>query len=40
MESIVTYDTELEEAFTPQSVVMTLKDEIDISRGDMIVPEE
>lgn len=37
VESIVTYDTELEEAFTPQSVVMTLKDEIDISRGDMIV---
>lgn len=37
VESIVTYDTEMEEAFTPQSVVMTLKDEIDISRGDMIV---
>ena len=37
VESIVTYDTELEEAFTPQSVVMTLKDEIDISRGYMIV---
>jgi len=26
-----------EEAFSPQSVVMTLNDEIDISRGDMIV---
>jgi len=26
----------LEEAFPPQSVVMTLEDEIDISRGDMI----
>jgi len=28
---------ELAEAFAPQSVVMTLKDEIDISRGDMLV---
>ncbi|MFM8981949.1 MAG: sulfate adenylyltransferase subunit 1, partial [Spartobacteria bacterium] len=28
---------EVSEAFPPQSVVMTLEDEIDISRGDMIV---
>ena len=28
---------DLSEAFAPQSVVMTLKDEIDISRGDMLV---
>ncbi len=28
---------EIGEAFPPQSVVMTLEDEIDISRGDMIV---
>jgi sulfate adenylyltransferase subunit 1 len=28
---------QLEEAFPPQSVVITLEDEIDISRGDMIV---
>lgn len=28
---------EVAEAFAPQSVVMTLKDEIDISRGDMLV---
>ncbi|MFM8789480.1 MAG: sulfate adenylyltransferase subunit 1 [Chthoniobacterales bacterium] len=28
---------EISEAFAPQSVVMTLKDEIDISRGDMLV---
>ncbi|MBJ7326972.1 MAG: GTP-binding protein [Chthoniobacterales bacterium] len=28
---------EVSEAFAPQSVVMTLKDEIDISRGDMLV---
>ena len=37
VESIVTYDNNLKEAFAPQSVVMTLADEIDISRGDMIV---
>ena len=35
--SIITYDGELEEAFPPQSVTVTLDDEIDISRGDMIV---
>lgn len=35
--SIVTYDGELAEAFAPQSVVLTLDDEIDVSRGDMIV---
>jgi len=35
--SIVTYDGELEEAFAPQSVVLTLEDELDVSRGDMIV---
>jgi bifunctional enzyme CysN/CysC len=37
IKSIVTFDGELEEAFTPQSVTLTLEDEIDISRGDMIV---
>ncbi len=35
--SIVTYDGELQEAFPPQSVCITLDDEIDISRGEMIV---
>jgi bifunctional enzyme CysN/CysC len=35
--SIDTYDGELEEAFAPQSVVIRLEDEIDISRGDMLV---
>ncbi len=35
--SVVTFDGELEEAFPPQSVVLTLEDEVDISRGDMIV---
>ncbi len=34
---IVTYDGNLEEAFAPQSITLTLNDEIDISRGDMIV---
>jgi bifunctional enzyme CysN/CysC len=37
VKSIVTFDGELEEAFSPQSVTLTLDDEIDISRGDMIV---
>jgi bifunctional enzyme CysN/CysC len=37
VESIVTYDGELQEAFTPQSVTLTLEDEVDCSRGDMIV---
>ncbi|MCW0482086.1 sulfate adenylyltransferase subunit CysN [Gaoshiqia sediminis] len=35
--NIVSYDGELDEAFPPQSVTVTLEDEIDISRGDMIV---
>lgn len=37
VKSIVTYDGELEEAFAPQSITITLEDEIDSSRGDMIV---
>ncbi|MDC1206445.1 sulfate adenylyltransferase subunit CysN [Akkermansiaceae bacterium] len=32
-------ESELEEAFAPQSVTITLQDEIDISRGDMLVKE-
>jgi sulfate adenylyltransferase subunit 1 len=36
IKSIELFDEKLEEAFPPQSVVMTLEDEIDISRGDMI----
>ena len=39
--SIVTYDGEAPEAFAPMSVTLTLEDEIDLSRGDMLVsPEE
>jgi sulfate adenylyltransferase large subunit len=34
---ITTYDGDLQHAFTPMSVTITLEDEIDISRGDMIV---
>ncbi|QGY46558.1 sulfate adenylyltransferase subunit CysN [Maribellus comscasis] len=37
VKSIVSYDGELDYAFPPQSVTVTLEDEIDISRGDMIV---
>jgi len=37
IKSIVTFDGELAEAFAGQSVVLTLEDELDISRGDMIV---
>ncbi len=37
VKSIVTYDKELDYAFPPQSVTVTLEDEIDISRGDMLV---
>ena len=37
--SIDTYQHPVEEAFPPMSVTLTLADDIDISRGDMIVPE-
>ena len=36
---IVTYDGDLAQATAPQSVTLCLADEIDIGRGDMIVPE-
>jgi sulfate adenylyltransferase subunit 1 len=39
--SIVTYDGDEHEAFAPMSVTLTLENEIDLSRGDMLVsPEE
>ena len=38
--SIVTYDGEGPEAFSPMSVTLTLEDEIDLSRGDMLVSPE
>ena len=37
VKEIVTYEGNLEEAFVPQAVTLTLEDEIDASRGDMIV---
>jgi len=37
IKEIHTADGPLEESFAPQSVTITLQDEIDISRGDMIV---
>ena len=37
VKSIVTYDGEQDEAFSPQAVTITLEDEIDVSRGDMLV---
>ena len=37
VERIVTFDGDLDEAFVDQAVTLTLADEIDVSRGDMIV---
>ncbi|SDR78167.1 sulfate adenylyltransferase subunit 1 [Christiangramia echinicola] len=37
IKSMNTGDKEIEEAFAPMSVSMTLEDDIDVSRGDMIV---
>ncbi len=37
VKSIVTYDGELDYAFPPQSITLTLEDEIDVSRGEMLV---
>ncbi|NHA04768.1 sulfate adenylyltransferase subunit CysN [Mucilaginibacter sp. HC2] len=38
--SIDTYSGSVEEAFAPMSVSITLEDDIDISRGDMIVKDD
>ena len=38
IERIVTFDGDLASATSPQSVTICLEDEIDISRGDMLVP--
>ena len=37
VERIVTFDGDLDEAFVDQAITLTLADEIDVSRGDMIV---
>ncbi|MBZ5507456.1 MAG: sulfate adenylyltransferase subunit CysN [Acidobacteriia bacterium] len=40
IQSIVTYDGQLAEAFAPMSVTLQLEDEIDLSRGDMLVQQD
>jgi bifunctional enzyme CysN/CysC len=40
VKGLVTYEGELEEAFAPMAVTVTLEDEIDVSRGDMLVHAE
>ena len=40
VQSIITYDGEKDYAYPPQAVTVTLEDEIDISRGDMIVSND
>jgi bifunctional enzyme CysN/CysC len=40
VKSIVTWDGELDRAFAPMAVTLTLEDEIDISRGDLLVHAE
>jgi len=36
VKNIVSFDGDLQEAFAPQSITLTLNDEIDVSRGDML----
>ncbi|MBM3230781.1 sulfate adenylyltransferase subunit CysN [Candidatus Peregrinibacteria bacterium] len=36
--AVDTFDGELDRAFTPMSVALRLEDNVDVSRGDMIVP--
>ena len=38
VKAILTYDGNLQEAYPPLAVTLVLEDEIDISRGDMLVP--
>lgn len=40
VKSIVTFEGEIEEVSAPMAVTITLNDEIDISRGDMIVKKD
>ncbi|MDE0839069.1 MAG: adenylyl-sulfate kinase, partial [Kiritimatiellae bacterium] len=37
IKSITTFKGELEEAYNPMAVALTLEDEVDVSRGDMLV---
>jgi bifunctional enzyme CysN/CysC/sulfate adenylyltransferase subunit 1 len=40
VKQIWTYDGPLQEAFCPQSITLVLEDDIDISRGDMIIGQD
>jgi sulfate adenylyltransferase subunit 1 len=40
VKEIWTYDGPLQQAFCPQSVTIVLKDDIDVSRGDMLIASE
>jgi len=40
VKSITTFDGDLAEAFPPMSVTLCLEDEVDVSRGDMLVPPQ
>ncbi|MCA8954527.1 MAG: sulfate adenylyltransferase subunit CysN [Planctomycetes bacterium] len=40
VKDIVTFDGNLDEAFTPQAPTITLTEEVDVSRGDMIVRKD
>jgi sulfate adenylyltransferase subunit 1 len=40
VKEIVTYEGSLQRAYAPQSITITLADEIDVSRGDMFVKAE
>jgi sulfate adenylyltransferase large subunit len=40
IKSIITYDGELHKAYAPMAVTLTLEDEIDVSRGDILVGKQ
>jgi sulfate adenylyltransferase subunit 1 len=40
VKQIWTYDGPLQEAFCPQSITLLLEDDIDVSRGDMIIGQD
>ena len=40
VKEIVSYNTKLQHAYAPQSITLTLADEIDVSRGDMFVKSD
>ncbi len=40
IKSITTFSGEISEAFAPMSITVTLEDEVDVSRGDMLVHAE